>query len=244
MLGSWTSRSLWVALFAALLCGACRLPEDRGYYRPEGLQPEPTIGTYREQSGAADILARCQGFYQNGVDDEATWTVHIQMQIASQRSRSISIARDAINVDLGLRQADGTRRLIASLLPSKIYLGKTPDRGDIVVDGFSRRAWDLFFDLPKGTGEEIPDVVLLRWWWAAGNGERVPGQCAFVRIGPEDLYLPSPEPVADAEFGLRDGYYLPGDVVLGERHRPETTEQRLHYIFHDFARWRWVFWSY
>jgi hypothetical protein len=63
------------------------------------------------------------------------------------------------------------------------------------------------------------------------------GQALFRRIRDDEPGAPSPEPIADLAFGMRNGYYLPGRLSLGERQLRPSTEERLHYIFHDPGSW-------
>ncbi len=226
-------RARCVAVLAAVSAGACSVP-DRGYYAPEGLPYGETLGAYTEESADALLDVRCQGAYVDMVDGRDVLTVHVQLDVARPRSGDLVFPRDAVFVDV--ERPGGGPAVELSL--AEAWSGREPVAGDLVVRPFERRPFDLFFDAPDLVAEGVPAAVLMRWS-ARGSARMITGQTRFVRIPPGDPRAPSDEPTADQEFGMRNGYYLPGRVALGPRALQPSREERQHYIFHDPRSWGW-----
>jgi len=224
-------RPIAAALLLAL--AGCAAPLPRGFYRPEGQAPQDSIGVYVEQGAEALIEARCQGAYIDRVDRQRTGTVHIQLDVARTRSGDISIGRSSITVDV--KPATGGPHVRLPL--SEAWSGRERVPGDLFVPGWTRRPFDLFFDDPTLLASGPPSVILLVWE-LQGDGRVVPGQCEFMLIPDDDPYSPSKLPAAETDFGLRNGYYLPG-VQLGERRLRKADEERLHHLFHEEEGWMW-----
>jgi len=216
---------------ASLSLGACTLAPPRGYYVPAGMELGPSLVAYREQSDDAVIDVRCQGAYFDEVDGEEVLTVHLQLDVARPRSGDLSFSPEAFEVDLA--SAPGDPR--AALHLSEAWSKREHIAGPLVVSPWTRRPFDLFFDA-SGDYETIPDRVLVRWSAQAG-GQTLDGQALFRRIRNDEPFAPSPEPIADVAFGMRNGYYMPGAIRLGDRAQRPSTEERMHYIFHEPGGW-------
>jgi len=224
-----------VALFVVATClPACFAPPDRAYYAPSGSDFGGTIGTYRVERPDAHVLARCQGAYVNGVAGQDVLTVHVQLEVTRPRSGELRLTREDLTLDV----ADFSGDPHVALLLSEAWSGRQPVSGDLVVPSWARRPFDLFFDTTLDAGGALPEEVLLRWIGRVGS-ERVVGQVLFRRILPADARAPSDDPIGDTSFGLRNGYYLPGRMHMGERGLRESAEERMHYVFHDPGGWGW-----
>lgn len=215
--------SLALALLAA---GACASPPERGYYRPAGAAPQPTLQAVFVETDGAALALSCQGVYENVVDGEPTVTVHVQAEITRRSSDPLVLARPGWRV----RGEDGDGAPLALRL-ADVWHGRERIMGDLAVPGFRRRAFDLFFDDATRVGEPLPAWLELSWRGGPG-AEGLAGSCRFERIPPGDPTLPEGAPVGDADFGVRQGYYLPGDVFLGERALQPSDEERAHYMHH------------
>jgi len=213
------------AVAALLLLGACAAAPERGYYRPEDAEPGPVIASHHVESEQAALDLRCQGVYENLVGGVPTVTVHVQAEITRPASGQLVVAREGWRV--ACEGPDG--RL--SLGVSEIWQGRERVVGDLTVPGFRRRAFDLFFDTTALVGRPPPPWLALSWRGGPGAAG-LAGRCRFERIPPGSPYLPAPDPVADRDFGLRDGYYLPGAVTLGPRALQPSDEERAHYLHH------------
>ncbi len=224
---------LAVVLLAPMAAG-CALAPDRGYYAPEGRPLQTTLLAYREESDEAKIDLRCQGAYVNRVDGERVLTVHLQLDVARPRSGELRFAREDLAVDVGLGPGQPHLRLPLA----EVWSRREPVPGSLTVMPWSRRTFDLFFDAEDDLDGHVPEDVLVRWTARAGS-EPVQGQARFVRIPPQDPLAPSDEALADLSFGMRDGYYMPGRLFLGERRLQPSTEERMHYVFHAPAGWLW-----
>lgn len=222
------------ALLAALAAGGCTLAPDRGYYAPEGQPLGTTLVPYHEESDDAKIDLRCQGAYVDRVDGERVLTVHLQLDVARPRSGELRFPRDGLAVDVGLGPGEPHLRLPLV----DVWSRREPVPGALVVDPWRRRSFDLFFDAADDLDGHVPGDVLVRWT-AQAEGAPVEGQVRFVRIDPQDPLAPSDEPLADVSFGMRDGYYMPGRLFLGERRLQASTEERTHYVFHAPEGWLW-----
>lgn len=239
MVASRTCRA-GLSLSLLMLVAACATPGDRGYYTPDGVPVKRVIGNYVERSEAMQLTVRCQGAYENRVQGEKLLTIHVQLLAASQQSGTLILDRDHLKVDLRRSDGQGGSRLIRTLEPAEVWARQDLVQGDLKVDGFSRLAFDIFFDTMEGLDEPIPDLVLLHWRGRVG-AMAADSQCLFERIDSTDPLVPSDTPVADREFGVRDGYYMPGRLLLGERRLIPSDEQRLHYVFHRAKR-PWTLW--
>lgn len=232
----------------ALVCSACLAAPERGYYAPEGEPLRRSIGSFEGDNPAHHLTVICQGVYENSVDGEVVRTVHVQMRLAALTSAPVVIAARRLAVDL--HAPDGVPgdpddplapRLgpVTTLRPSEIWSRRTPIQGDLIVEGFSRRAFDLFFDEAEPDSELLPATVLVRWQGTAGR-RPMSGQCQFEVIAADDPLRPADDPVDDPQFGLRDGYYLPGRIRMGPRALRPTSEERMHYVFHaPRTGWLW-----
>lgn len=217
---------------ASLSLGACSLAPPRGYYVPAGVPLGKSLLAYREQSDDAVIDVRCQGAYFNEVDGEEVLTVHLQLDVARPRSGELSFPQQAFEVDLSSAPGDPRQALHLSEAWSK----RERIAGPLVVSPWTRRPFDLFFDASPDDEGTIPDRLLVRWSAQAGD-QTLDGQALFRRIRDDEPNAPSPEPIADVAFGMRDGYYLPGKIRLGDRQLRPSTEERMHYIFHEPGGW-------
>jgi hypothetical protein len=222
------------AVLAALSVGGCALAPERGYFVPEGASLGPTLVPYREESDDAKIDIRCQGAYVNRVQGARVLTVHLQLDVARPRSGELRFSRQDLAVDIGTGPDQPHLRLPLAEVWSK----REPVPGALVVVPWGRRSFDLFFDAPDDLQAHVPEDILVRWTAQAG-GEPVEGQVRFVRIPPQDPLAPSDEALADVSFGMRDGYYMPGRLFLGERRLQASTEERTHYVFHAPEGWLW-----
>lgn len=222
-----------VPVAALLLLAACTAAPPRGYYRPAGAPPAEGPGAHVEQDAGNQVLVRCQGVYQNEVDGRRTATVHVQFELARTASSDVALPRGELVVDV--RPAGGGSA--EALVLGEAFAGQKHVTGDLLVTGWTRRPFDLFFDAPWLLDGGPPDSLLLRWVLRA-DGAAVPGQCEFVRVPPDDPFSPEQLPPADAAFGFRSGWYLPG-VRLGERRLRTSGEQRLHHLFHEERSWPW-----
>jgi hypothetical protein len=220
------------AALASLSLAGCTLAPPRGYYVPAGMELGPSLVAYREQSDDAVIDVRCQGVYVDKVDGEQLLTVHLQLDVARPRSGELRFPQAAFEVDLAA--APGDPRAVLHL--SEAWSKREKIMGPLVVSPWTRRPFDLFFDATGDDDGTIPDRLLVRWSAEAG-GQTLDGQALFRRIRDDEQYAPSPEPIADLAFGMRNGYYLPGDMRLGARELQPSTEERMHYIFHDPGGW-------
>ncbi len=238
----WPVRLALTCLAAAGL-GGCSSPAERGYYSPCGQPLRRAIGSHREQARRVALEVRCQGVYVNEVEGDELRTVHLQLELVAVSSRDVVLERDRLVVDLhglapgGDDEPPAVR--VSSLALAEAWAGKERQREDLVAPGFGRRAFDLFFDMPDTLGRPLPVAVLFRWGGASGEMPIV-GQARFVRIPPGDPLEPAAEMVGDPSFGMRDGYYLPGHVDLGQRQLVPSEEQRLHYLFHRLRTWPWT----
>lgn len=222
------------ALIAALLLLAgCAAAPPRGYYRPAGAAPVEGPGAHVEQDAGSQVLARCQGVYANQVHGRRTATVHVQLEVARTAGGDLLVPRGSLVVDV--RPAAGGPP--AALAVSEAFAGGKHVPGDLLVPGWTRRPFDLFFDAPGLLDAGPPGSLLLRWELRA-DGAATPGQCEFERVPPDDPFSPERLPPADAAFGYRSGWYLPG-VRLGERRLRTSGEQRLHHLFHEERGWPW-----
>jgi hypothetical protein len=170
----------------------------------------------------------------NRVDGDVVGSVHVQLDVTRPRTGDLRLRREDIVADVLL---PGSGEHIALPL-SEAWTRRSRVSGDLIVPAWSRRPFDLFFDAPLLAESPPPDSVLLRWRGEAA-GESVTGQCLFERIPQGDRRLPGAEPMKDPAFGMRGGYYLPGTVDFGKRALRSSTEERLHYIFHDPEAWSW-----
>jgi hypothetical protein len=218
---------------ALLLLAACTAAPPRGWYRPAGAPPVEGPGAHVEQDAGTQVLARCQGVYQNQVDGRRTATVHVQLEVARTAGSDLVLPRAELAVDV--RPAGGGPPQALAL--SEAFAGPQREPGDLRVPGWTRRPFDLFFDAPGLLDGGPPDSLLLRWELRA-DGAATPGQCEFARVPPDDPFSPERLPPADASFGYRSGWYLPG-VRLGERRLRASGEQRLHHLFHEERGWPW-----
>jgi hypothetical protein len=218
----------------ALAAGGCTLAPQRGYYVPDGQQIGATLVPYREASDDARIDLRCQGAYVNHVDGRQVLTVHLQFDVARPRSGELRFAREDLAVDVGT--GPGQPHLRLPLV--EVWSKRERVPGTLVVLPWGRRSFDLFFDADDILDGHVPEDVLVRWT-AQAAGEPVEGQVRFVRIPPQNPLAPSDEPLADVSFGMRDGYYMPGRLVLGERRLQPSIEERTHYVFHTPEGWMW-----
>lgn len=224
-----------VALLLAAAClPACFTPPDRAYFAPAGIEFGDTISSYRVERPDAHVLARCQGAYVNEVDGRDVLTVHVQLEVTRPRSGELRLTREDLELDIAFG-AGGVRE---ELDLTDAWSGRQQVVGDLVVPSWSRRPFDLFFDAPVDALGKLPEQVLVRWIGRAG-GDRVVGQCLFRRISPADPRAPSEDPIGDASFGLRNGYYLPGRMHMRERGLRASAEERMHYVFHDPGGWGW-----
>ena len=243
----------WAVMLLALAGVACLAPPERGYYAPEGEPVRRSIGSFEGDNPAHHMTVVCQGVYQNTVAGEPVRTVHMQMRLAALTSAPVVITARRLAVDLhapvpGPEGGAGGEPLdpsaprlgpVTTLRPAEIWSRRTPIQGDLIVEGFSRRSFDLFFDEPAPDHEAPPVAVLLRWQGTAGR-RPMAGQCQFVRIADDDPLRPGDDPVGDPAFGLQDGYYLPGAIRLGPRALRPTDEERMHYVFHAPRQgWFW-----
>ncbi len=224
-----------LALFALFaLLAACSATYERGYYAPAGAKPGDTLASQQQASPDIVVDLACQGSFVNRASGQQVASVYVQLEITRPRSGELRLRRDEVVVDVQL--ADGGPRL--SLKLSEAWSRRDLLTGDLVVPAWSLRPFDLFFDSPLLVGEPPPSSVLLRWEGEAA-GEPIDGQCLFQRIPANDRLLPDATPIKDMSFGMRNGYYLPGWEHLGTRGLRPSTEERLHYLFHDPATWQW-----
>jgi hypothetical protein len=214
-------------LTALLLLVGCAGPEPRGYYRPAGAPPQETVSSWVGQEHEVLIEATCQGVYGNDVESGRVGSVHLQLDLARPRSGDLLLRRDALSVELPAGGEGPPRRLALS----EAWAGAHRVSGDLEVPGWTRRAFDLFFDDPALLEHDPPTSLRLGWELEQGE-EVVAGSCEFVLIDDADPFAPSRLAPADKVFGLRNGYYLPG-VRLGFRSLHAQGEERLHYLFHE-----------
>jgi hypothetical protein len=225
-------RTLLVA--ALLVAAGCRSPGPRGYYRPLGAAPQETLSSYVEQRTEALIEARCQGAYEDTVEGVRTGTVHIQLDVARRRSGDMILPRDALRVQIPPASGAGEP---LQLQLSEAWSGRNHVEGDLLVPAWTRRPFDLFFDSPDLFAHGPPASLRLVWQLREGADVH-DGSCDFTLIPDDDRFSPAKLPPADARFGLRNGYYLPG-VRLGERELRAQGEERMHYIYHAPEGWWW-----
>lgn len=219
-------------VLASSTLAACSGIPPRGYYAPAGVALGPSLPAYREQSDDAVIDMRCQGAYVDEVDGNDVLTVHLQLDVARPRSGELLFAPAAFEVDLAGAPGDPRK----SLRLSEAWSKREQLEGSLVVEPWTRRSFDLFFDAQSDDDGSIPDRLLVRWT-AEADGQMLDGQTLFRRIRDDEPNAPSPEPITDLAFGMRNGYYLPGQLRLGERKLRPSTEERLHYIFHHPGGW-------
>jgi hypothetical protein len=216
------------------LLAACSAPAARGYYAPAGVELGATLASHREESSEAVLDVRCQGAYLNRVNGAEALTVHVQLDATRPRPGELRLFRDRIVADVRL-SPDAPR---VTLPLSEAWSRRQRIEGDLVVPAWSLRPFDLFFDASELAQAAPPESVVVRWEGEAA-GAPVAGQCLFERIPEGDPRLPGDEPTGDLAFGMRAGYYLPGQVKLGHRALLPSDEERLHYIFHDPGKWQW-----
>ena len=221
---------------ASLALAGCTLAPPRGYYVPAGVALGPSLVAYREHSDDAVIDVRCQGAYVNEVDGEEVLTVHLQLDVARPRSGELAFPQADFEVDLSSAPGDPRE----SLRLTEAWSKRERVTGPLVVSPWTRRPFDLFFDASSDDDGTIPDRLLVRWRAQAGS-QVLDGQALFRRIREDEADAPSEEPIGDVAFGMRNGYYLPGDLALGARELRPSTEERMHYIFHEPRRW-WQGW--
>ncbi len=218
---------------ALLLLAACTVAPPRGWYRPAGAPPAEGPGAHVEQDAGTQVEARCQGVYVNVVDGRRTASVHVQLEVARTAGSDVTLPRAALEVHVRL----ATGGPPAALALSEVFGGPRHEPDDLAVSGWTRRAFDLFFDAPGLLDDGPPDSLLLRWELRA-DGAATPGQCEFVRVPADDPFSPERLAPADEAFGYRSGWYLPS-VPLGERRLRTSGEQRLHHLFHEPPGWPW-----
>ncbi|MCB9898828.1 MAG: hypothetical protein H6825_12560 [Planctomycetes bacterium] len=214
-----------------LACAGCAAAE-RGFYAPVGAAESPSLVHWTE--GRPDELVfevACQGSYLNQVAGRPARTMHVQLEVLRPREGAVTLALDALR--LTLQPADGGAPI--DLLPSEAWWGDERLERALRIPGWSRRAFDLFFDDPDAESAP-PALARLRWTWQAG-GDTGYGDCQFRRIPAGGPGQPSLDPLGDAAFGYRDGFYMPIEGDLGPRALQKGVEVREHYVFHDPEGW-------
>ena len=229
------ARALAVVTLLALLVPAtagCTSAGSRGYYFPEGQPPETLLVFRRESTPEATLEIRCQGMYTNSVDGWRVRTVHVQLEVARARDGDLILPRDGLAVEFRVPGSAAPLRLpVTATWSGRDRMGEA-----LVVPGWTRRAFDLFFDDRDLVGLEPPTLLAFSWSGRAPEGP-FEGRTAFERLPPDDPRVPGDMSDADLTFGLRRGYYLPGPEDLGPRELQASAEDRLHYVFHRPGGW-------
>ncbi len=219
-------------LVLSLLAVGCAAPPPRGYYAPEGAPASDRLSWYEERGASAHLSLTVQGIYVNDVHGEETQTVHAQLRVTNPRGLPLTLLRAGWSADL----RPGPGLPVVSLPVSEVWTGVELVSGDLRVEAWGRRPFDLFFDRPFDAAEPVPISIRLRWIGTDG-AEALVGQCKYARIPPDSPLHPSDVLLSDPSFGLRDGYYMPGDAHLGARRLVPSDEHRLHYPFHRPHSW-------
>ena len=214
----------WVCVLVVFATG-CHSSAERGYYAPVGREFGDSLQAWTQVGEGISTEVACQGVYLNTVDSRDVLTAHIQLEMTRTRAGEMLIPISAMKVDFVFDDRDPV-----SLNPSEVWSGRNRVIGTMLMNPWSRKSFDLFFD-SLDPALPIPRIVRFRWFVDAGEGS-VYGDCQFQRISAGDPRIPEPLLVSDAEFGMRNGYYLPGYGDLGTRRLRDSVEARPHYLFH------------
>ncbi len=219
-------RCLLLGALAWLPC--CGTTIERGYYAPVGSAFGRQLEPWRQQLGGLEVEVRCQGVYRNTVDGRPTRSAHVQLEFTRTQAGEVVIPLESLRLDF----IDAGQKSV-SLAAAEVWNGRRRTIGALLLNPWSRNSFDVFFD--DGQVEApVPQVLRLRWASSvAGGPPSAWGDCQFQRIEPDDPRYPRDLALADAEFGVRNGYYLPGPGDLGARGLRDSIEARPHYLFHS-----------
>lgn len=223
-------RAATLTLLTALAT-ACTISPERGYYAPVGVTLGDTIASWNHRDDHVTFDVRLQGIYVNEVAGRDVRTAHVQMEVTRTRSGHLLIPLEGMTMDL----VRGTEPRSQELEVAEAWSGTEPVVDTILVPPWSRRSFDVFFD-DVDLDSPLPEAARLRWRYRV-DGRWSFGDCQFHRIDAEDPRLPGAVPIANTDFGIRDGYYLPGWPDLGPRRLRPSDETRRHYLFHKPGGW-------
>lgn len=220
----------------ALLClsfaAACSSPPPREYYVPLGLPVAPQLQVCGERAAGWRFELRCQGTYLNTVGGLPRRTLHLQFDVWRPSSRPLGLPLDEVLVTLA-GSDDGPDLDPPSRLPlTEAWSGVQPVTGEVIVEPWSLRTFDLFFDDPDLLRPPA-DTVRVRWRHRGDGAGPTYHECAFQRIAGDHPLRPADRAPADRAFGYADGWYMPGLGSLGPRALVQSQEQRSHYVFHS-----------
>jgi hypothetical protein len=190
-----------------------------------GLEFGDSIQSWARDAEGITTEVQCQGVYLNHVDGRQVRTAHIQMELTRTRPGEMLVPVDGMKLDFIFKDRDPV-----SLTPSEVWNGRKRVVGSMLVNPWSRKGFDVFFDDPDPE-LPIPPIVRFRWRIDAEVGG-AHGDCQFRRIAETDPRSPQSLPISDAAFGILNGYYLPGHGDLGTRRLRDSVEARPHYLFH------------
>jgi hypothetical protein len=225
-------RPIAAALLLAL--AGCAAPLPRGFYRPEGQAPQDSIGVYVEQGAEALIEARCQGAYidRRGPASAPARCTSSSTWRAAQR-RHLARAQ----LDHGGRQARHGRPARAAA--ARARPGRAATAWPATCSCRAGRAGpSTSSSTTPGCWPDGPPPVILLVWELQRRRPRRPRPVRVHAHPRRRPVLARKLPAAETDFGLRNGYYLPG-VQLGERRLRKADEERLHHLFHEEEGWMW-----
>lgn len=228
-------RVAWLCLGLLAVTG-CGTIAERGYYAPLGATLTASIGVLQDKRPDLIVDVKCQGVYLNTVDGEETRTAHLQMDITRTSAQQLLFPADGFRLDCISQEPEqgaggGAPAVQAvTLTPHEIWSRRTRMHGTVLVNPWSNRSLDLFFDFTD-VDLPIPDVLRFRWRAESDAGWAF-GDYQFLRIAADDPAIPPALAASDKQFGVRNGYYFPGYGVLGPRGLRDSVEARPHYLFH------------
>jgi len=228
-------------LFAGLLVATgCGTTVERGYYAPLGARFSNSAVSLQEKRADLIIDLTCQGIYLNTVDGRQTRTAHVQLDITRTSAKQLLFPIDGFRLsaiyldgtDEGTRDHGSEDDRSVTMTPHEAWSRRTKLHQTVLVNPWSNRSLDLFFDFDDDD-DDVPLPPVLRFRWRAESDEGwIYGDCQFLRIPEDDPRYPPRLPDSDKKFGVRNGYYFPGYGVLGPRGLRESVEARPHYLFH------------
>lgn len=228
-------RVAWLCL-ALLVATGCGTTVERGYYAPLGAKLTNSVATLQDKRADLIVDVTCQGVYINTVDGRRTRTAHMQLDITRTSATQLLFPVDGLRLDTISDVMDDELgddvELVESvtLTPTEVWSRRTRLHQSILVNPWSNRSLDLFFDFEDDV-EPLPAILRLRWR-AESDAVWQYGDYQFLRIPPDSPAIPSKLPDSDKLFGVRNGYYFPGYGVLGARGLRDSVEARPHYLFH------------
>ncbi len=226
-------RMAWLCCSWLLLAAGCAHTVERGYYAPVDVPAVGGLGVLRQERDGIILDVACQGVYLDTVDGVKVRTTHLQLDVTRTRPTQVLFPVDGLRVDFiyGPGSDGDDARPNVRLDPAEVWTRKSVVHDAVLVNPWSNKSLDVFFDHPD-PGLPIPPVVRFRWRADAPDGSTY-GDVRFLRILEDDPRHPAPLPSSDKAFGVRDGYYFPGHGDLGVRRLRDSVEARRHYLFHD-----------